>query len=124
MAWGKGEAYPAARERGGGTRPVMVGQYERTEATAGYVAVADTLTDVFTFSGQPDSISVTVETFDAVVGYRMRGRTSEETFVVRAGQTFAPDVRAEIVQARNNVPGSIATIQVIGKWLREAPHVG
>jgi len=116
--WPKAEAYPAARERGGGAPPLIAGQYGRMETTAGFVTLTDTDTDIIAFSGAPDSVTIVVETFNATIQYQRRGYAAVDTVLVRAGQTFAPDVQVEIIRGRNTTPGSNALVQVIGKWLR------
>jgi len=118
VSWPKAEAYPAARERGGMPVPLVAGQYGRMETTAGFITLGDAFSDVIQFSGSPDSVTVIVETFDALIQYQRRGEPSQDAVVVRAGQTFAPDVKTEVIRARNNLAGSNATVQVIGKWLR------
>ena len=120
MRWNTAEAYPAARERGGAPRPLVAGQYGRMETTAGFITLGDTDADVIAFSGAPDSVTVAVKTFDAIISYRMRGRDTADTVIVTAGETFAPDVKVEIIRGRNRVPGSAATVQAVGKWLRGA----
>ena len=116
--WPKAEAYPAARERGGGAPPLVAGQYERMETTAGFITLGDTDSDIIVFSGAPDSVTVIVETFNATIQYGRRGERAQDTVLVRAGQTFAPDVKTEIIRGRNTTAGSNASVQVIGKWLR------
>lgn len=119
--WSKAEAYPAARERCGGKPPLVAGQYGSIETTAGFITIGDTAADLIVFSGAPDSVVISVETFDVVLQFQRRGYAAVDTVIVRAGQTFAPDVQTEIIRARNNVAGSAAQVQVIGKWLRPAP---
>lgn len=122
MGWDKAGAFPVARVRDREWPVLVAGQYGRMETTAGFVTLGDALADVIQFSGAPDSVTIAVETFDAIVQYQRRGRAAQDTVLVRAGQTFAPDVQVEIIRARNNTPGSNAIVQVIGKWLRRAPE--
>lgn len=109
-------AVPEARERARGA-PVAIGErFERYEATDGFVAVANTDTEVITFSGKPDCIVL-----HALVGavlVTLTDRLNRQTHVIPVGigETLTTYVAAERVVARENVADAGATLSVVGKW--------
>jgi len=112
--WG----YPQPRPRDPGAPAPGVEQFDRHESTQGFVAVGDTLADIIRFSGKPDSIEIDVETFDAIFSFTDRPARSEDLITIRAGQSKELRISADVVRARNRVGGSVASIQVVGKWQR------
>jgi hypothetical protein len=114
--WG----FPSPRARARGA-PTLIGEkYERYESTAGFVAVADTDTEVITFSGRPDSIVL-----HALVGavlVTLTDRLDRQTHVIPVGigETIETHIAAERVLARENVAAAGATLSVVGKWAEPA----
>jgi len=116
----QGRGYPVARPRATGAAAITVEKYERYEATAGFVAVADTDTEVITFSGRPDSIVL-----HALVGavlVTLTDRLDRETHVIPVGigETIETHIGRERVLARENVAAAGATLSVVGKWAAPA----
>ncbi len=108
--------YPAPRPRPEGARPGLVEKYERYQSTEGFLAVADTDTEVITFAGRPDSIVLTARVADAIVTLRSRWGSETDEFPVLAGATLETRLSAEVVFARERVAAAGAELFVVGKW--------
>lgn len=108
--------YPAPRLREAGPEPVTTEKFGRYEATAGFVAVADTDTEVITFSGRPDSIVLQARVADALVTLRSRAGSETHVIPVVAGAPVETHIAREVVIARERVAAGGAELSVIGKW--------
>lgn len=99
--------------------PVLVtDSFVRVQSTQGFVMVQDAMTDVIAFSGTPDRIDLWCRTFDAVVVFTdEQNRDSDEIRIV-AADFYSSQIKARKVRARNQVAGSAAILQVVGKWGR------
>jgi len=91
-------------------------RYERYEATAGFVAVANADAEVITFSGKPDCIVLRALVADVLA--TLTDRLNRQTHVIPVGinETVTTYVAAERVLARENVADAGATLSVVGKW--------
>lgn len=108
--------YPAARPeaRGDGT-PRIAKRYEAIESSA-EITCADTDTAVHIFSGRPDAIDLAAHTFSAVFTFQDEMGRELGEMLVPAGAVYLSHISCNRVLARNAVAGSVAVVQVLGKW--------
>lgn len=114
----KHHGFPEPRERPVSVESSLANIFDEYQTSGGFVTLGDATADILAFSGTPDSIEVMVETFDAILIFGRRGVAEEEEITIRAGQSFEPGVRADRVRGRNAAPGSNASVQVMGRWLK------
>jgi len=116
-------SWPKPRERNPGVMPAAGLKYQRLDGTRDDVTLTDTFATLFTFSGRPDVIWVSVRAFPAM--FRFTDRLSREDSVIQvdAGQTRELHISRERVEARNCIAGSDAIVTVVGGWAeRDEPH--
>lgn len=110
-----GHRFAEPRGRAPGAPPSAAIKYERAESGA-HQTIGDTAAEVASFSGYPDSIYLSAQTFGAIFTLQdfMQREICEIHCPPNTGkETF---VRARRVLARNCVPASNAIVQVTGKW--------
>lgn len=116
----KDHGFPEARPREVGPPSLIGEKYERYESTAGFVAVADTDTEVITFSGRPDSIVLSALVGAVLVTLTDRLNRESHVIPVRIGETIETHISRERVLARENVAAAGATLSVVGKYAERA----
>lgn len=112
----KHHGFPAPRGRPLGPPAAVAEKYDRYDGTDGFVAVADTDTEVIVFSGKPDNIVLTARVGDALVTLTDRVGREQAEIVVLAGATVETRISRERVVARERVAAGGAELAVIGKW--------
>lgn len=103
---------------------ILTDTFKGYQSTEGYRTMADGLADVINFSGFPDRTEITVLTFPVIVELTDEQGRERPEVRIEAGGTWATDLRAKKVRARNATAGSNGLIQVVGKWLcsSESPY--
>ena len=109
--------YPGLRDRESYRRGMVTQRYLRYEATPGYISLATAAAEVIEFSGCPDSIEIFVLDFAAIISFvNLRGEVNEG-IQIEAANFYEPGIVYKTVVARNAVAGSVARIQIVGKWI-------
>jgi len=108
--------FPAPRARPRAWAPVTHETFHRYE-TNGETTLGDTDAEVWTFSGRPDSITISARAFPALVTLTDRLSRTESTILVQVGAPLDTRISRERVIARNAIAGSNAVLNVVGKWV-------
>jgi len=109
--------YPSDRDRDFYRPGLITARFCRYESTKGFVNVADVFTGVLKFSSLPDSIEIFVVDFAAEIRFLHDRGGSNESITLSAGNFYEPGLVYEILEARNLAAGSVARVQVVGKWV-------
>ena len=97
--------------------------YERIQTTGGYVSLGTPIADVISFAGTPDRIEIVVLDFAADIYFTDEQGRDSHPIRVEPAVAYDPQVRARKVRGANAVAGSVARVQVVGKWQRSCPYV-
>jgi hypothetical protein len=116
--------YPQPRARARLPESILDVRFERQETTRGFITLTDSDADIIRFSGEVDSVEIMVETFGAIVTLTDRDNVEVDTITLRVNTTYTARYACSVVRARNAVGGSNATMQVIGRWAKQAGKTG
>jgi len=107
--------YPVPRTRLAALPPAAPEKFDRYESN-GETTLADTIADVITFSGRPDSITLQARAFPALVTLTDRLNQETHTILVQVGAPVDTRISRERVRAQNAIAGSNAVLNAVGKW--------
>lgn len=110
------QSFPAANLRIPGRPPAAALKYERIDGPADVSNAPDADALLFQFSGRPDTITLSAQTFGAIFTLTDRLRRELTVYHVPAGSSIETFVARDTVLVRNAVAASVAIVHCVGKW--------